>query len=162
MENKINLVSRKYLKLKPKEQQLETIASYVNGQDTVLVAPTGFGKSLIYQIAPFMYDEERYASNNTSRSIGNTSFTTTTENSSDKMDSSSGRSSSKGSLEGEEALAATSTPIRPIPEAEGRMMMEGAGGGKDDNYDLSSHFSDLNVMPISANYMAKTVTAKVS
>ena len=29
---------------------------YLNGTDTVIVAPTGFGKSLLHQAAPFLFD----------------------------------------------------------------------------------------------------------
>jgi len=43
----------------PKEQQLQTVSSYfAEGKDTILVAPTGFGKSFIYQVAPFLYDSK--------------------------------------------------------------------------------------------------------
>ena len=44
-----------------KEKQLEAMQSYyLNGTDTVFVAPTGFGKSLLYQAAPFLFDTDRY------------------------------------------------------------------------------------------------------
>ena len=39
----------------PKENQLQTINSYYGGKDTIFVALTGYGKSLIYQMAPFLY-----------------------------------------------------------------------------------------------------------
>lgn len=42
----------------PKKEQLEAVSSYYkDGNDTILIAPTGFGKSYIYQIAPFLYDK---------------------------------------------------------------------------------------------------------
>lgn len=44
----------------PKQQQIAAIESFTNGIDTVFVAPTGFGKSLLYQIAPFIYDKDTY------------------------------------------------------------------------------------------------------
>lgn len=44
----------------PKPEQIKAINSFKEGNDTILVAPTGFGKSLLYQIAPFLYDQHRY------------------------------------------------------------------------------------------------------
>ena len=41
----------------PKENQLQTINSYYGGTDTIFFALTGYGKSLIYQMAPFLYDK---------------------------------------------------------------------------------------------------------
>ena len=41
----------------PKENQLQTINSYYGGKDTIFVALTGYRKSLIYQMAPFLYDK---------------------------------------------------------------------------------------------------------
>ena len=46
---------------KPKEDQLKAVYSYyMDMKDTIMIAPTGFGKSYIYQIAPFLYDHSRY------------------------------------------------------------------------------------------------------
>lgn len=56
IKNKIQAI----FKCQVKPEQLETIASYCTGKDTILVAPTGFGKSLIYQSAPFLLDQDRY------------------------------------------------------------------------------------------------------
>ena len=57
----IERISYNVLGYKPKEEQLAAVISYKNGHDTILVAPTGFGKSYMYQIAPFLYDTERYS-----------------------------------------------------------------------------------------------------
>ena len=40
-----------------KEEQLETLQSLMNGEDTLAVLPTGYGKSLIYILLPLLYDE---------------------------------------------------------------------------------------------------------
>ena len=45
------------LTLKP--EQYSAVVSYSRGYDTVLLAPTGFGKSLIFQIAPLVYQHAR-------------------------------------------------------------------------------------------------------
>ena len=58
MENEIIATANKYFKITPKSEQIETINSYMNNKDTVMVAPTGFGKSLIYQIAPLLFDKD--------------------------------------------------------------------------------------------------------
>lgn len=71
--DRIKQISHKIFGFIPKEKQLETINHYNNGHDCITIAPTGWGKSLIYQIAPFILDSERYSIRN------NTSSTTTTE-----------------------------------------------------------------------------------
>ena len=38
---------------KLKEKQLETLHSLYEGKDTIAVLPTGFGKSVIFQLLPF-------------------------------------------------------------------------------------------------------------
>ena len=43
--------------LKPKQH--EAIVSYVTGNDTFVVLPTGYGKSLIYAILPVIFDKLR-------------------------------------------------------------------------------------------------------
>ena len=43
--------------LKPKQH--EAIISYVTGNDTFIVLPTGFGKSLIYAILPLVFNKIR-------------------------------------------------------------------------------------------------------
>jgi bloom syndrome protein len=43
--------------LEIKEKQHEALSSVVrNKNDTICVLPTGYGKSLIYQLLPFMFD----------------------------------------------------------------------------------------------------------
>lgn len=41
--------------LKPKQR--EAITSYVSGNDTFVVLPTGYGKSLIYAILPLIFNK---------------------------------------------------------------------------------------------------------
>lgn len=44
-------------KLRIKEQQYEAMNTIVaDGKDTVCVLPTGYGKSLIYQLLPLVFD----------------------------------------------------------------------------------------------------------
>ena len=43
--------------LKPKQR--EAIISYVTGNDTFVVLPTGYGKSLIYAILPLVFNKIR-------------------------------------------------------------------------------------------------------
>ena len=40
-----------------KEKQIEAITSYVEGKDTFVSLPTGFGKSLIYGVLPSIFDK---------------------------------------------------------------------------------------------------------
>jgi ATP-dependent DNA helicase RecQ len=35
-----------------KDEQLECILQYLHGRDAMLIAPTGYGKSLVFQLAP--------------------------------------------------------------------------------------------------------------
>ena len=37
-----------------KDRQIEALESIYNGQDTVAVLPTGYGKSVIYQLLPWL------------------------------------------------------------------------------------------------------------
>lgn len=48
-----------------KTEQKEAICNVVAGQDVLAVLPTGFGKSLIFQLLPFVFD---YLSGNSSQS----------------------------------------------------------------------------------------------
>ena len=41
---------------KIKDNQQKVVEAYVAGRDVLMVAPTGSGKSLIFQIAPFVFD----------------------------------------------------------------------------------------------------------
>ena len=42
-----------------KEKQLEAIDSFVNGNDTFVSLPTGYGKSIIYGILRLIFDKMR-------------------------------------------------------------------------------------------------------
>lgn len=42
---------------KLKEKQLEAVSSFVRGHDTFVSLPTGYGKSVIYAILPFVFDK---------------------------------------------------------------------------------------------------------
>lgn len=42
-----------------KEKQRDAILSYVSGSDTLVVLPTGYGKSLIYAVLPLVYNKLR-------------------------------------------------------------------------------------------------------
>lgn len=46
-----------YETLKP--EQLEVIKNYFMGRDCLLVAPTGWGKSVLFQIAPLLFDSSK-------------------------------------------------------------------------------------------------------
>ena len=97
MENEITATANKYFKITPKSEQIETINSYMNNKDTVMVAPTGFGKSLIYQIAPLLFDKDKvYCQQQSSRNNSNVS---------------SGREQAYGHSTTE--FTDTSTPVRP-------------------------------------------------
>ena len=49
--------------LKPKQR--EAIASYVSGNDTFVVLPTGYGKSVVYAALPMIFDKLRGTGVNT-------------------------------------------------------------------------------------------------
>ena len=42
---------------KLKEKQLEAVSSFVQGHDTFVSLPTGYGKSVIYAILPYVFDQ---------------------------------------------------------------------------------------------------------
>ena len=46
----------KLLEIDLKDMQLEAILSFVNGRDTFVSLPTGYGKSLVYAILPSVFD----------------------------------------------------------------------------------------------------------
>ena len=57
-----------------KQKQLEALSSVVQKKnDTICLLPTGFGKSLIYQLLPFMFDfyqpEESNVSSSTQQKV---------------------------------------------------------------------------------------------
>ena len=55
LENSLKKLNKSDLEIK--EHQYEAIKSVVvQGKDTVCVLPTGYGKSLIFQILPFILD----------------------------------------------------------------------------------------------------------
>ena len=58
----IREVSSKVFGFIPKHEQLETVNHYCSGKHCIVIAPTGWGKSFVYQIAPFVMDAERYTS----------------------------------------------------------------------------------------------------
>lgn len=39
-----------------KSEQIMAISSFVQGNDTFVALPTGYGKSLIYAVLPFVFD----------------------------------------------------------------------------------------------------------
>ena len=39
-----------------KDKQLEAIRAFLNGHDVFLSVPTGYGKSIVYGILPFVFD----------------------------------------------------------------------------------------------------------
>ena len=42
-----------------KSKQHDAILSYLSGSDTLVVLPTGYGKSLIYAVLPLVYNKLR-------------------------------------------------------------------------------------------------------
>ena len=42
-----------------KVKQLEAVKALIEGNDTFVSLPTGFGKSLIYAVLPFVFDKLR-------------------------------------------------------------------------------------------------------
>ena len=42
-----------------KAKQIEAITAFVNGKDTFIVLPTGYGKSLVYAVLPLVFDSLR-------------------------------------------------------------------------------------------------------
>ena len=42
-----------------KEKQLEAVKTFVEGKDTFVALPTGYGKSIIYAILPLVFDKIR-------------------------------------------------------------------------------------------------------
>ena len=48
-------------KIKVKPKQIEVVDNILKGQDTLCILPTGFGKSLIYQMLPAVYKKMVYS-----------------------------------------------------------------------------------------------------
>ena len=42
-----------------KNEQMKAILSFVHGNDTFVALPTGYGKSLIYAVLPYVFDVAR-------------------------------------------------------------------------------------------------------
>ena len=45
------------MQLKLKDKQVEAVCAFVEGNDTFVALPTGYGKSLIYGILPYVFDK---------------------------------------------------------------------------------------------------------
>ena len=55
----IALESGKSLGFNMKDKQVEAVTSFLEGKDTFVSLPTGFGKSLIYAVLPIAFDTLR-------------------------------------------------------------------------------------------------------
>ena len=44
--------------LKLKDQQVEAISAVYDGNDVFVFLPTGFGKSICFQVLPFLFDHK--------------------------------------------------------------------------------------------------------
>ncbi len=42
-----------------KDKQIEAVTTFLEGNDTFVSLPTGYGKSLIYAVLPFAFDKLR-------------------------------------------------------------------------------------------------------
>lgn len=42
-----------------KDKQMEAVCAFVNGKDTFVALPTGYGKSIVYGILPSVFDKMR-------------------------------------------------------------------------------------------------------
>ena len=42
-----------------KHEQIKAISSFAQGNDTFVALPTGYGKSLIYAVLPYVFDVKR-------------------------------------------------------------------------------------------------------
>ena len=68
LQEAINFAKTNSTHIELKEEQKEAVRNIVNGRDVIAVLPTGFGKSLIYQLLPSMfgafsmYAQPKYAS----------------------------------------------------------------------------------------------------
>ena len=62
----IRTTVRENLQIELKEYQLQAITSYAyRNKDTFFIAPTGYGKSIVYQAAPFLFAKDKYAATTT-------------------------------------------------------------------------------------------------
>ena len=55
LQEAINFAKTNSTHIELKEEQKEAVRNIVNGRDFIAVLPTGFGKSLIYQLLPSMF-----------------------------------------------------------------------------------------------------------
>ena len=46
-----------FMGIVPKEKQLAAVSSFVQGRDIFVALPTGYGKSLIYELLPHVFDK---------------------------------------------------------------------------------------------------------
>lgn len=112
MESYYIKVSQQILGYSPREEQLAALFSYINGNDTIFIAPTGFGKSFLYHIAPFAFDQGRY-SNSTSGSTTTTTTAPTVNPIDTAVDESASPNSTVGVHLQSSGCQSTSTPLSP-------------------------------------------------
>ena len=58
--NLLDIIKQSGLKLgfqKLLDKQVEAVSSFVNGNDVFVSLPTGYGKSAVYAMLPFVFDE---------------------------------------------------------------------------------------------------------
>ena len=156
----ISRISQHFLNIQPKQEQLQAVCGYVSGKDTVLVAPTGFGKSLIYQLGPCYFDTDRYAPSSGFRA------TTTTDPISPEeevfhmdtlMSSLALTDSDTASSLGSPKMQ--STPTRPADE---EVVAAIPGTGEQSILQLSSKMMDVSITPISKGHSQSAVSVSVS
>ena len=103
MESKIRQTCESFFNIHLKQEQLDTLGSYyIHQKDTILLAPTGYGKSIIYQAAPLLFNEDKYKPSSRSRVSSSTIIKR--------------HSNSSGSENDILAAPDHSTPIRPEAE----------------------------------------------
>ena len=143
----------------PKEKQLQTINSYYGGKDTIFVAPTGYGKSLIYQMAPFLYDKRYESCIKPHNTTAATFFSSVTTDCSLVSDSDFNTSSTLDSTITTNTIAEnvedspndSSTPVRPMRAAASLSATE-------NQHQLADSFSSL----VLTDSTAKPTTAQAS
>lgn len=170
-EEKIRSIAETNFKISLKPEQLDAIQSYANGSHTLLIAPTSFGKSIVYQVAPFLYDQDRYHISSTTTSTTNKDADTARQSTPDIQWSSSedgeditgsSNTDSFGSL-AQEAAPDTSTPLRPddttaaiVGEAQPTSTEPYSD---DDVTNLSENMSGLNISRIQPERETPTISS---
>ena len=102
MESKIRQTCESFFNIHLKQEQLDTLGSYyIHQKVTILFAPTGYGKSIIFQAAPLLFNEDKYTPS-TRSSVSSTIIKR--------------HSNSSGSENDILAAPDHSTPIRPEAE----------------------------------------------